>query len=467
VKYEIILQEGPVSYRVYQRSQDGTAAFSIEGLVTPKIDGILICSVFSNSSNSLVSHKLLLCDQGVFEGATDNLPVGYYTVSLELQNSEKKSICSKTINEVAVGDLYVLAGQSNMEGVGKLTGLEKPSENVRCFYFNDTWDIAKDPLCWFNESVDPVHWRVSPEQRRVAAENERYTRNSGAGLGVAFGKELYKYNIVPVGLIVCPLGGTSMEEWDPGKLVSGGASLYGALIRRVKKVGGKVKALLWYQGESDASEQSAPFFKKKFSTFIKALRKDLQEPQLPILYVQLASAIGEWIPEACPQWNFIQNEQLLIENDHTNIAMAAAIDSTFADSIHIDTASQRILGRRLALLAKRLCFNDFTKEIGPRPKEIRFEDEKRTLLRIVYENVNNCLKNEPKIFGFSVDSNDMNIVITECRIDKDNKSSILLKFKEGVPEKSRLWYGKGVLNVVCNLKDSANMAAPFFGPIEI
>ena len=47
-------------------------------------------------------------------------------------------------------------------------------------------------------------------------------------------------------------GGTSMEQWDPAKKGEGGNSLYGSMLRQVKLAGGKVKGVLWYQGESDA-----------------------------------------------------------------------------------------------------------------------------------------------------------------------------------------------------------------------
>ena len=41
----------------------------------------------------------------------------------------------------------------------------------------------------------------------------------------------------------------------------GGASLYGAMMRRYEKLGQKVAGLLWYQGESDT--ESPHFYRNK------------------------------------------------------------------------------------------------------------------------------------------------------------------------------------------------------------
>lgn len=467
MKVKILFDEGPSVYRVYQRRENDMATIPLKGNIIPTVDGILNVSVYDEGSKRFVGQNSFRCDNGLFNGQLNNLPVGDYTVKLELQNHDNEIMCSKSIKHIAVGDLYLLAGQSNMEGAGKLINLEKPSNKVRCLSLDDKWNIARDPLCWLNESVDSAYWSVPAEQRAAAAKKDRYFRSCGAGLGVRFGKEMNRFNNVPVGLIVCPKGATSMLDWDPQKAHLGGESLYGALLRRVKKAGGTVKACLWYQGESDATIEYAPFYRQRFHQFIECLRRDLNRPELPVLYVQLASGVEAWILEIFPKWKDIQSDQLLIENECGNIVMAAAIDSTFADGIHIDTASQRRMGTRLALLAKRMCFGDQSINIGPRPKEFIFDNKERTLLRVVYDGVNGHLVQEPRIFGFSAQNDGNDLIITDCKVDKNNKNHILLKFDESVPENSMLWYSKDIINSVCNLKDDLGLAAPVFGPIKV
>ena len=54
-------------------------------------------------------------------------------------------------------DVWVLAGQSNMEGCGWLEGALQPDERVSVFSSAGAWGVAQDPLHWFWESITPVH----------------------------------------------------------------------------------------------------------------------------------------------------------------------------------------------------------------------------------------------------------------------------------------------------------------------
>jgi len=58
-------------------------------------------------------------------------------------------------------------------------------------------------------------------------------------------------------------GGTSMAQWSPPLRNKGGASLYGAMMRRYEKLGQPIAGLLWYQGESDANREAASVYTQK------------------------------------------------------------------------------------------------------------------------------------------------------------------------------------------------------------
>ena len=49
---------------------------------------------------------------------------------------------------------------------------------------------------------------------------------------------------VLAGLLACAPGGESMDQWDPALKGSGGESLYGSMLRRVRAAGGKVTGVL-------------------------------------------------------------------------------------------------------------------------------------------------------------------------------------------------------------------------------
>jgi len=456
---------GPCAYRVYQRDDHNRADIPFSGS-TSMASGTV-------ESRLLQGRKTLpgfdwakageACESRV-EGAVRQVPTGgEYTLELRFRDSSGKIQGAVRIPHLLVGDLWVLAGQSNMDGVGKLYDTEPPSSKAHCFYYDDRWAVAEDPLCWYNEAVDPVHWGVPPEKRQEAILFDRQFRSAGAGLGVSFGKTMHRYTGVPVGLIICSHGGTSMDQWSRALKDKGGHSLYGSMIRRIQAVGGRIKGCVWYQGESDANKDAAPIYRKKFRDFIQSLRHDVGDPALPFLYVQLASFF-DWNPN--PYWNEVQNDQLLLEKELPNVAMVAAIDATLADAIHVDTLCLRRLGARLAHVAQIVCFGNKTLKLGPRPEKITFEDVGRTVLRVTYREVNGRLKTAPKIWGFSVEKDGRPLVITKCQVDPQKPDSVLIHFLEPVPPESLLWYGRG-LNPVCNLKDEKGFAAPVFGPVKI
>lgn len=94
-----------------------------------------------------------------------------------------------------------------------------------------------------------------------------------------------KERVGMVGLVPCAVGGTAIKEWERG------AHLYENMIQRAKAAvdhggDGVIKAVLWYQGESDtSSQQDAECYKAKMEELIHDVRADLNMPSLPIIQV--------------------------------------------------------------------------------------------------------------------------------------------------------------------------------------
>lgn len=457
----ISLLSCPTPYQVFQRDEHGFGNIAVKLDVACVEVCLVECYLKRSGKKTPAAYKISLGnDETVYLGVFSQVIVGDYDLEILAFGANEKILWKKIIIHVAVGDIYVLAGQSNMEGVGKLINTEIASSSVRCFYLDDEWRIAKDPLCWFNEAVDPIHWRVPEKERAKTAEIERYFRNFGAGLGISFGKEMYRYNQVPVGLLMSAHGGTSMEQWDPREMDKEGYSLYGSMLRRIASIGGKVKAILWYQGESDAVDQvKAEAFKLSFIYFIEALRRDIEQPDLPILFAQLNTWLGD--SQTFPKWNSIQTDQLAIEEMTSNAACISTIDLSLSDAIHLETASLKRLGKRFSLLVRIVCFDDNQYSKGPRPIVFEFMDANRKFLKITFDFVNKGLSPNKDIRGFQIEHNGMSLPIMECRLDNSKRNVVLLIFKDCVPIGCTLWYGKG-FNPVCSLLDGADMAVPVF-----
>ena len=158
---------------------------------------------------------------------------------------------------------------------------------------------------------------------------------------------------VPIGLVICAHGGTSMEQWNPAKKDEGGKSLYGSMLRQFQLAGGKVKGVLWYQGESDANGEASKAYAQVFARFIAAVRSDFGQPELPFYFVQ----IGRFVRAGDPKgWNAVQEAQRRLPERVPNTAVVSVIDLELDDAIHVGTQGLKRAGQRLARIAERELF---------------------------------------------------------------------------------------------------------------
>ena len=154
------------------------------------------------------------------------------------------------------------------------------------------WDGNVPPECKPNPSIlrlnAKLQWEVAREPLHVDID---VGKTCGVGPGLAFANEVLriKGESVVVGLVPCAKGGTRIGQWSKG------SSLYNELVRRASESvkggdGGTIRALLWYQGESDTvREEDAEDYRHKMENFIMDLRSDLHLPNLLVIQVSLIS----------------------------------------------------------------------------------------------------------------------------------------------------------------------------------
>ncbi len=278
---------------------------------------------------------------------------GPYCVELRVGDG-RSAVQRLSLENVFVGDVWILAGQSNMEGVGNLDAAPRPHPRVRAFSMCDEWRLAEERLHFLAEAVDEVHNGYGCGPARPSRERLEQMRTGlvkGVGPGLAFGLEMLRRTGVPQGLIPCAHGGTSMAQWSPALRDRGGRSLYGAMMRRYGKLGQPVAGVLWYQGESDANRDAAARYTQAMVELVAATRRDMGLPRLPWLVVQLGCHA------ACDDdrsWNEIQEQQRRLPGLIRRLDVAPAVDLELDDGIHIAGEAQCLLGRRLARLADRL-----------------------------------------------------------------------------------------------------------------
>ncbi|KAL3638538.1 hypothetical protein CASFOL_017909 [Castilleja foliolosa] len=149
-----------------------------------------------------------------------------------------------------------------------------------------------------------------------------------------------KERVGVIGLLPCAVGGTAIKEWACG------SHLYETMVRRAKTAvaqggGGGIKAMLWYQGESDAiSQQAVDSYKENVETLIQNVRADLDLPSLPVIQVAIASGDERYREKI---------REIQKEIDLPNVVTVDAKGLELKeDNLHLTTQAQVQLGCMLA-----------------------------------------------------------------------------------------------------------------------
>jgi sialate O-acetylesterase len=378
-------------------------------------------------------------------------------------------------------DCWVLAGQSNMEGVGRQADSLPPDESVWSFSSAGAWERAQDPLHRLWESYTPVHLDISregcaPEQwpgdEKVRADWAQNRAGNGAGLGVAFGQALAAATGRPVGLIPAAHGGTSLEQWSQTKKDQGGHSLYGAMLDRIRKSGGRLRGLLWYQGESDATPEAAPTYLDRMAAWITAVRADTGIADLPVLLVQIGNLVQ---PEptmfGAEPWDMVREALRRLPEVVPHCTVTSAVDLGLTDCIHINTPGLHRLGRRLARQA--LALTEGNLPTGPRVERVERAgawSNGLPLVRVACSGVTGAWQPEQHLGGFAVYTPDHqphpSVLVLNAERDPDDPTAIRVLLSAAIDDQTRLGYGLG-LNPYCNAVDEADLPLPAFWPSEI
>ena len=376
-------------------------------------------------------------------------------------------------------DVWVLAGQSNMQGAGPLKRTQAADEDVWCFSSAGNWEPAQEPLHRLWESYAKAHqnlMRPAPGTEGSEISDEEYARRDdenrthGAGLGIAFANAWRAATGNPTGVIAAAHGGTSLDHWHQNLKSEGTESLYGAMLDRIKRAGGNLKGILWYQGESDTGEGIYATYAERFDAWVQAVRRDTGRPDLPVLVVQLSRlVIPDDAPEAAKAWEAIREAQRTLPERTANTDVAPAIDLDLSDNIHVGTPGLIRLGQRLARQALALQEG---KPGGPRlvSAEPTVGYSEAGFIRLTFTGVTGQWNPAQHISGFSIHTRAGAVhpvlrPLNAFRCAGDGTSIVIL-LNAKIDEDTAVAYGMG-LAPYCNAVDDADMGLLTFKPIPV
>ena len=266
-----------------------------------------------------------------------------------------------TLSNVLVGEVWICAGQSNMEmpmkgfrgqpthGTADMILSASPRLNIRLLQQKNDWATTEKP------EIEPVKWTTATTD--AVAEF--------SAVGYVFGKAIYDALDVPVGLIQCDWSMSTIETWMPrttfeakfpeislpavdGKdfgWIQGTPTLaWNAMVAPWK--GFPVAGVIWFQGEANTA--NAERYSRLFPAMVADWRAHFgNNDAMPFFYAQLAP----WNDGDCrgTRWADFRQMQNELLKSVPGTGMVTIGD--LGDSIFIHFPKKIEVGKRFAYLA--------------------------------------------------------------------------------------------------------------------
>jgi len=402
------------------------------------------------------------------------------------------------LKNVVIGEVWLAGGQSNM---ATIMSFYQPSTQADI-------ESANDPLL---RMVTIPRYNMKGENSEPPAWQPALPQNAGnfSACAYYFAENLRKALGVPVGIITCAVGGSPAEAWmsratfesDPElkKILDAYEAGYKADFANnaayekylqdfdqaakewqqnrkgpppVEKMGPRhgrrpcgwhetmltqtipytVKGVIWYQGETDADSQASYHYRKVFPALIKEWREEFQNPELPFLFVQLATFGG---PNADKSWwPELRESQSWTEQHVKNTGMIIMTDGGEEDGIHPHSKPQA--GHRLSLLARNMVYGEKNLRCrGPQLDEAKARDG---VIEIFFRNTGSALVLKPEMdSAFEICGKDGKYVPAKAEL-KDGR---ILVSAESVPDPASVRYGWKKWFIPTLINEDGLPASPF------
>ena len=261
--------------------------------------------------------------------------------SMSIQGTNKIEL-----SNILVGDIWLCGGQSNMDyDVRSYVNWGRKPHKEYTALVNNFADYQNIRLAKMNKiSTLPDQYDVPFAEDKTykgkwmnASENKELILGSSA-IGFVFAQKLQQHLQVPIGLIDANKGGSFIKLWEPPHALKArgesrpARNMFNSMIGSYAH-GFPIKGVIWYQGESDAINlQKAQEYEKTFKAMIQGWRHEFKDPEMPFLFVQLASYERNPYQHGITYPVLRDAQTAALELDNTG--MAVAIDLGTIHDIH-------------------------------------------------------------------------------------------------------------------------------------
>ncbi|MDR2651998.1 MAG: hypothetical protein LBC68_06740 [Prevotellaceae bacterium] len=190
--------------------------------------------------------------------------------------------------------------------------------------------------------------------------------------------------------------------------------LYNGMIAPLLNV--PIKGVIWYQGESNTGRTKE--YASLFPALIQDWRTKFDNTQLPFLFVQLANFMKVQRYPSESGWAELRNVQRKAL-DIPNTGMAVTIDIGEWNDIH--PLNKKELGRRLALEAQRVAYNESLVSSGPLYKSVEIQDNS---IILTFTSVGSGIYTNLDLHGFAIAGEDGKYVWANAAVVAKDKVKV-------------------------------------------
>lgn len=353
LKKGVIIEAGAAPWQIFQQNEQGFAAISLRGTAHRVRQSFELPLTFSEIPDGAITVKARIAlessgesvcpwsicqtdDNGRWSITFPRVPAGGpYRVETYMEYQGWDGLSSTRgdmIHNIGVGDIFVVAGQSNAAGRAKNPVEDAPELGIHLLRASGVWDLATHPLGETTGSVYQGHF-----------ENH----NPGHTPWLHFAKLLRRELGYPIGIVMSAYGGAPLRWWNPEE----NGSLYRNMLEQLSAYALHPKAVLWYQGEAEGYENAAETYLSRFSQFVHALRRDLEQPELPFITVQLNRCMTPCDTALDRQWGLVRQAQVDAARTIPGVYILPSSDVALYDFIHNSAQGNLVIAERCARCA--------------------------------------------------------------------------------------------------------------------